>query len=56
MPISLKAISIAFPGGGLIFEGSTHLSLGRNGKFCSGFRGTAIPAQPKLDRKVEISS
>jgi hypothetical protein len=39
MAIPLKAISIAFSGGGLIFEGLRKFSLGRNGTFCQEFGG-----------------
>jgi hypothetical protein len=36
MAVPLKAISMAFRGGGLVFEGLKKLGLGRNETFCQG--------------------
>jgi hypothetical protein len=46
MAIPLKAISIAFREGELIFEGLRELFLGRNETFCQGFCGATLKDQP----------
>ena len=46
MAIPLKAISIGFPGDGLIFEGWSHLSFRWNGKFCQDFCSATLKDQP----------
>ena len=50
MAIPLKAISIAFPGSGLIFEGLTEYWFRRNGKFCEGSRG----ANPQSSARYNV--
>jgi hypothetical protein len=46
MAIPLKAISIAFCGRGLIFEGLKEFLIGLNDEFCHGFRGETLKDQP----------
>jgi hypothetical protein len=50
LTIPLKAISIAIPGGGLIFEGLRELWLRRNGTFCQDFR----EANPQRSARCNI--
>jgi len=46
MAIPLKAISLAFCGRGLIFEGLKELLMGLSDEFCHGFRGETLRDQP----------